>query len=137
MEWIGNSDINDKDLEKIQETLKIKLPDDYCALIKRLNGKALRSAYFIHDKIGKIAYSRNLNILPNKRGNAIAMFDVINNGGKRYFPFGSVGNGDYFCFDLEKGYVVLYEHEKMSFIKVCDTYSELIEGLQEDSIGET
>jgi len=43
------------------------------------------------------------------------------------FPFGSVGNGDYFCFDLEKNIVVLRMHETEEVVPVCDTFTQLLE----------
>lgn len=43
-----------------------------------------------------------------------------------YLRFASVGNGDYFCFDLESDTVVLYLHETQTTQYVCDSFSCLM-----------
>lgn len=57
------------------------------------------------------------------------MFDILDCGSHKYFPFGSVGNGDYYCFDLKNQKVVLFEHESGKVYGICNTYTELIKGI--------
>lgn len=54
------------------------------------------------------------------------LIPLINNKKIRYFPFGSVGDGNYFCFDLDKNQVVLYIHELQMFKYVCNTFEKFL-----------
>ena len=54
------------------------------------------------------------------------LIPAINKERVIYFPFGSVENGDYFCFDLENNWVVIYIHELQKFRYVCDSFEELL-----------
>ena len=57
------------------------------------------------------------------------MLPSFNEGTIRFFPFGSVGNGDYFCFDLLNDTVILYLHETETALPICKTFSELLDML--------
>ena len=80
--------------------------------------------------MGEIAYSRNVSLNKEAKANIYDVFPIINGKGTRYFPFGNVGNGDYFCFDLKENMVVLYIHEKMEMTKVCNTFTQLMNMIQ-------
>lgn len=130
MEWIGiRKKLSYDEVKTIISDLGISLPDDYCKVIGPINGGALQSAVINVPGIGDIPYSRNLSLVYANKGNAIDIYRILLKQGKKIFPFGTVGNGDYYCFDLEKTGVVLYLHEKDEIVRLCKTYSELISRL--------
>ena len=62
----------------------------------------------------------------------VELYKILDGGSKSYFPFGSVGNGDYMCFDLKKNNrVVLYINEIQKVYYLCDTFTQFIDGLTE------
>ncbi|MDO4650033.1 MAG: SMI1/KNR4 family protein [Eubacteriales bacterium] len=127
MNWLSiRQKLTYDEVQMIIKKLKIVLPQDYCEKIGEINGGALTDATCIVPNLGEVAYSRNLSLLENVNGNAIAIFKIMQEKQKNLFPFGSVGNGDYFCFDLLKQDVVLYMHEKDITIYVCKSYTELL-----------
>ncbi len=130
MKWIGiRKTLTENDVLRVIEELEITLPSDYIRSIGSINGGALKSAYYKDKKLGKIPYSRNINFCSESRVNVAELFKSINGETKKYFPFGSVGNGDYYCFDLSCEVVVLYMHETKEIYPLCNTYTELMESL--------
>lgn len=127
MKWISiKKKLSYSEVKGIADKLNIKLPEDYCQEIGNINGGVLDEGVYFHPKLGGIPYSRNVNLCQNAKANAIELFNVLDEGSKKYFPFGSVGNGDYFCFDLKSQKVVLYSHESERVYAICDTFTELI-----------
>lgn len=118
-----------EEVKSVADSLKIVLPNDYCKKIGKINGGALLSAVCYVPNIGYVPYSRNLSLSATARGNAIVLYEDMKE--KCLFPFGSVGNGDYFCFDLKTQKVVLYLHEKNGIVPVCKTFTEFIKRLEE------
>ncbi len=132
MKWLDvKKQLEDADLDALEKELQIKLPDEYRCRIKTTNGGALKSAYFPSEKYGNIAYSRNTNLSMDAKVDVVFLAKSINRKKIRYFPFGNVGNGDYFCLDLQNGKVVLYVHEEERFLDVCDSYTIFMKGLIE------
>ena len=130
MEWIGiRKLLSEEDIRHLEKDLQIVLPEDYCKQILQINGGALRNAYWESPEHGHISYSRNVNLSREAKGNVYLLIDAINESERRYFPFGSVGNGDYFCFDLKTGKVVLYAHEQNTFYDICSSYTEFMNRL--------
>lgn len=132
MEWIGiRKTLSQDEVKKILNDLGISLPKDYCKTIGSINGGALKSTVVSVPGLGEIPYARNLSLSTASKGNAIETYGIFQKQGKKLFPFGSVGNGDYYCFDLIKPGVVLYLHEKDETIKLCKSYTELISKLSQ------
>lgn len=132
MNWIDvKKQIKDVDLDAIEKELQIRLPNDYRCRIKKINGGALKEAYYPSKEYGKIAYARNTNLSLDAKANAAFLAKKINKEEIRYFPFGSVGNGDYFCLNLQDNSVVLYVHEGENFLEVCDSYTDFMKRLVE------
>ena len=131
MEWLSiKKTLSYSDVEQVETELKVKLPNDYKHIIGSINGGALKNAYINHPVLGEIAYSRNVSLNKKAKASIYDVFPIINGKGTRYFPFGNVGNGDYFCFDLKENMVVLYIHEKMEVTKVCNTFTQLMNMIQ-------
>ena len=107
---------------------KVDVPDDYKEKIGELNGGGLVSSTVKVPGIGQTSYSRNLDISDDKTGNAFQIYKNLDNGSKKYFPFASVGNGDYYCFDLKDKdkKVVHYSHEQQKATPVCDTFTDFV-----------
>lgn len=127
MKWLSiRKTISDVEINEIEKDLGIILPKDYKDIIGKINGGALKDAYVEHIQKGRIAYSRNVSLAKDAKANVFTLLPVINKAGVRYFPVAEVGNGDYFCLDLEKKVVVLYVHELDEFGYVCDTFEELL-----------
>ena len=69
----------------------------------------------------------------NATNNAVELYEMLDGGSRRYISFGSVGNGDYVCFDLKKNKeVVLYVHETQKVYYLCDTFNQFIDKLEEE-----
>ena len=128
--WLSiKTKLSDKDILQLENDLKISLPLDYKTYIKNVNGAALKKAVYIDRALGRIPYSRNVNLSKTAKSSIYNIFDSFDTGSKQYFPFGSVGNGDYFCFDLKTGNVILYTHENSKVYPICKTFTELINSL--------
>ena len=77
--------------------------------------------------LGNVPYSRNVSLSEKAKVNAMLLYEQIKD--LNLFPFGSVGNGDYFCFDLSKEskeQIVLYQHETRAIWPVCRTFEEFL-----------
>ena len=120
------------DLVRVEQEFGIVLPDDYKTGITTINGGALSNAYIVVEPLGEVPYCRNVPLHREARGNIYDLFESINDGAVTLFPFGSVGNGDYFCFDFAASTVVLYLHEIQSTVDVCDTFTQLMDRLTEE-----
>ena len=130
LNWISKKEkVTDTDIYTLEKDLKINLPKDYIDYIKDVNGAALRKAVYIDKKLGRIPYSRNINLLKTAKFGIYNIFHDFDNNSGRYFPFGSVGNGDYFCFDLKEKSIVLYAHEADAFYPICKTFTIFIGSL--------
>ena len=127
MKWIDvKKELSDLELMQLEQGLNIKLPKDYKKILGKINGGALKSA-----SVGKVAFSRNVSLHREARFGVYDLIPIINETEVVFFPFASVGNGDYFCFDLKENVVVLYMHEVSEFKYVCDTYSQFLDMLVE------
>lgn len=133
MKWLSiRNPVLIEDIEKLERQLQIELPKDYKEIIGPINGGALVDSYIEIPSIGKIPYGRNISLVETANGNIYNLFGWIMNE-RRYFPFASVGNGDYFCFDLEENQVILWMHEKNEIIYICKTFSDLMQMIQKNT----
>lgn len=135
MEWFSvRTPINRSDVDRLETQLKIILPEDYKSQIGPINGGALRNTYIKLPRLGEVPYSRNVSLHKGATAGIYDLLPIFNCEEITLFPFASVGNGDYFCFDLEAKNVVLYLHELQSTRYVCDSFTQLMERLiEEDS----
>ena len=128
MEWLSvRKPLSVEDVIAVEKELEINLPIDYVEQIGPLNGGALRDAVVFVPGTGNVSYSRNVSLHKNPVLSVYDLVEAFNTAHIRLFPFGSVGNGDYFCFDLEKNKVVLRMHETEEIVPVCDTFTQLLE----------
>ena len=133
MEWTSiRAPMTITEVEQAEKALKVILPNDYKQVIGSINGGALRGAWVNVPGVGEVPYSRNVSLHKDAVASVFDLFDAVNCGTKNLFPFGSVGNGDYFCFELTCETVVLYLHETQTTVYVCDSYSQLLESLNFD-----
>ena len=135
MNWLSiRTPLRRSDVDSLEKELRIKLPDDYKEQIGPINGGALRDTYIVVPRLEKVPYSRNVALNKGARAGIYDLLPIFNNETITLFPFARVGNGDYFCFDLETNTVVLYLHELQSTRYVCDSFTQLMEYLiKEDS----
>ena len=134
MNWLSvRVPLNQSDVNRLEKELKIKLPKDYKEQIGPINGGALRNAYIELPRFGKVPYSRNVALHMGAKAGIYELFPIFIFEKIVLFPFASVGNGDYFCFDLETNKVVLYLHELQSTRYVCDSFTQLLNNLIEDN----
>lgn len=134
MNWLSvRHPLTFNDIEQVEKELQIRLPRDYKEMIGPINGGALRNACVEVPGLGRVAFSRNVALQKGVRTGIHDLLPVFNEDSSiRLFPFASVGNGDYFCFDLYENTVVLYQHEIQSTCYVCDTFTQLIDGIITD-----
>ena len=132
MEWILiKKQMSEKEVRNVEKELGIKLPDDYCRLIGPINGGALRNGYIEIKRIGKIPYSRNVALNKESKGSIFKLYSPDSDLDKRYYPFGSVGNGDYFCIDLKRNEIVLWKHESNTVVFVCKSFTQFLSLINE------
>lgn len=132
MEWLSvKKKLTEKDVKMINDKFGIDLPDDFCRLIGPINGGALRKGYVELKNLGKIAYSRNVSLNIEAKSSIFKLYGPDSELDTRYFPFGSVGNGDYFCIDLKRKEIVLWMHETNRVIYVCKTFTQFLSMIQE------
>lgn len=132
MEWKFCKALKKGTLSKIEKMYDIQLPEVYKKFIEQYNAGALVNGYYICTDGKKIPYSSNLNLMIESKFNAMILFEIIDDGCKKIFPFGNVGNGDYFCFDLQTEKVVLYKHELGEKIILEECFNNFLSKLAED-----
>lgn len=119
------------EVKGVSNELCVNLPEDYCSIIGPINGGVLRNAFILDQNRKNISYSRNVSLSKKSKVNIFMLYTEDSEFKPRYFPFGSVGNGDYFCFDLDNQTVVLWQHEIDRYIYICQTFTELLDMIQE------
>ena len=130
MDWLSiRLPLCRSDVDSMEKELNIVLPEDYKSQIGPLNGGALRNTYINLPVLGKVPYSRNVALHKGARAGIYDLLPIFNGEKIRLFPFASVGNGDYFCFDLVSKTVVLYLHEIQETRYICKTFTELLNNL--------
>ena len=130
MNWLSiRTPLRQSDVKSLEKELQIKLPDDYKEQIGPINGGALRDTYIVIPRLGEVPYSRNVALHKGSKAGIYDLLPIFNSEDIKLFPFASVGNGDYFCFDLEANNVVLYLHELQSTRYVCDSFTQLLNNL--------
>lgn len=134
LHWVGvHHPMTYVEVKSVAEELGVNLPEDYCNIIGPINGGALRTAFIEGPMKQRISYSRNVSLSKENKANIFLLYKDSLDFDKRYFPFGSVGNGDYFCFDLINHNVVLWQHEIDRCIYICQVFSELLDMIQESN----
>ena len=127
MNWLSiRTPLTPTDIMNVEKDFSISLPADYKSQIASINGGALRNAYIRLPKLGEVSYSRNVSLHKEAQAGIYKLIGIFNDGPVKLFPFASVGNGDYFCFDLATNTVVLYLHEIDKTIYVCDLFTQLL-----------
>ena len=130
MDWLSvRYPLTITEVESLEQEFNIKLPQDYKNIIGPINGGALRNAYIEVMNLGKVAFSRNVSLQKDVKSGVRDLLPALNDKVIQLFPFASVGNGDYFCFDLTENIVVLYQHEKQITVYVCNTFSQFLKKL--------
>ena len=132
MNWIGvRYPLSYEQIKAVERELDVNLPEDYCIKIGKINGGALSDAYIMHQTLGEISYSRNVSLSKKSRENIFTLYGIVSDEHNRLFPFGSVGDGDYFCFDLKNQNVVLWMHEMDAIEYICDSFTDLLQMIRE------
>lgn len=126
MKWLSvRNPLTKSEVDSVEKELGVSLPKDYKEQIGAINGGALKSAVVICQE-GRIPYSRNVSLSKSAKGNIFQLIDGITKS-HRFFPFATVGNGDFFCFDLKEKGVVLWLHDTNEAIYICDSFTQLME----------
>lgn len=132
MNWINAKPIDSMIIDiEIETRLAISLPIDFKDFISEYNAAALRNGYIDIERIGKVPYTRNVNLASNAKVKIDTLLKAVNEEGIRYFPIGGVGNGDYFCIDLVDEAVVLFSHETGEYILAARSFEEFISDLKD------
>ena len=127
MNWLRiRTPLTSTDIMNVEKDFSISLPADYKSQIAPINGGALRNAYIRLPKFGEVSYSRNVSLHKEAQAGIYKLIGIFNDGPVKLFPFASVGNGDYFCFDLTTNTVVLYLHEIDKTIYACNSFTQLL-----------
>lgn len=130
MNWLSvRVPLSQFDVDVLENELGITLPNDYKSQIGPINGGALRKAYIKLPRLGEVPYSRNVALHKGAKAGIYDLLPIFNHEEIKLFPFASVGNGDYFCFDLTSQSVVLYLHEIQTVQYVSSSFSELLSKL--------
>ena len=130
MNWFSiRTPLCQADIESLEEALDVRLPEDYKCQIGPINGGALKNACIRLPQLGDVPYSRNVPLHKEACAGIFDLLPILNGSTPTLFPFASVGNGDYFCFDLEADCVVVYLHETLTTQYVCQTFTELLDSL--------
>lgn len=130
MNWLSiRAPLSRSDVDSLEKELRIKLPNDYKEQIGPINGGALKNTYIFIPRLGEVPYSRNVALHKGARSGIYDLLPIFNSKTITLFPFASVGNGDYFCFDLGSNTIVLYLHEIQTTQYVCKTFTELMNRL--------
>ena len=133
MDWLSiRYPISTSDVESVEKEFDLRLPLDYKKVIGPINGGALRNAWVEVPGLGRVSFSRNVSLQKGASAGIYELLPIFNDGPIHIFPFASVGNGDYFCFDLKNNTVVLYRHELQTTAYVCDTFSQFLEKIKAD-----
>lgn len=123
LEWLMvKRKLTQEEVRSIISNMRIELPADYMSYIGEINGGYLRDAYVHVAHLGDIPYTCNISLDRDAKGSIFVLFDK-NSG---YFPFASVGNGDYFAFDLTTKDIILQRHETNETIFICKSFAELL-----------
>lgn len=132
MNWINAKPIDSMIIDiEIETRLAISLPIDFKDFISEYNAAALKNGYIDIEGIGKVPYTRNVNLASNAKVKIDTLLKAVNEEGIRYFPIGGVGNGDYFCIDLVDEAVVLFSHETGEYILAARSFEEFISDLKD------
>ena len=133
LNWISarNPMTYEEVLGRLQE-LGVSLPEEYCHMIGPINGGALVDAFYEDAKLGKIAYSRNIDLSKKARIDVVTIISILNDIEIKYFPIASVGNGDYYCFNLKNLKIELFLHELQKHVPLCDSFQNMLNNLRCD-----
>lgn len=128
MKWLSvRRPMTIPDIEQVERDLFIHFPPDYKETIGAINGGALKDSYVKVSGVGNVPYARNVSLSKDAPGSIYSLLPALNKGKTTLFPFAGVGNGDYFCFDLQSNTVVLWMHETGNVFFVCDTFTQLLD----------
>lgn len=132
--WLSCSEsLNNQFIKEVEQELEFAFPKDYAEAIKTIDGAALKNAHVNHPKLGPVAYSRNVSLRKDIKGNIFILAGNLARMGKRIIPFANVGNGDLFCFNRDDKSIVLWKHERDECVFVCKTFTELCEMIVYDN----
>lgn len=128
MKWLSvRRPMTISDIEQVERDLSIRFPSDYKETIGAINGGALKDSYVEVPGVGSVPYTRNVSLSKDAPASIYSLLPALNKGVTTLFPFAGVGNGDYFCFDLQNNTVILWMHETDDIFSVCDTFTQLLD----------
>lgn len=137
-------EVDEKRVAEIEETLLIKLPEDYKTCAKKFHGGSPRRRKFsFHDKHGRVS-SLLGGLLSLHQGSPEYIVDITNfmreQGVERLVPFATNGGGDYICFDyrnindFEEPKIVYWNHEETgsdAILFLSNSFEEFLRMLSE------
>lgn len=130
MKWLSvKRPLSISDIEQVERDLGIRFPSDYKKTIGAINGGALKDAYVKVPKVGTVPYTRNVSLSKEALASIYSVLPALNKSEITLLPFAGVGNGDYFCFDLQNDSVVFWMHETNKVFSVCDTFTQLLDSI--------
>lgn len=126
--------------QDVERYLGIKFPQDYKECVKLFNDGYPEPDVFNVDEDNDIVFSCLLSFT-NEEANILEVNDIASGYlPEGIFPFAEDQFGNLICFDYrqdkESPIIIFYDHEteneENKFLRICDTFPELIEGLHED-----
>ena len=133
--WKYGNQLNKSfDFGEIENSMKLKLPDDFKQCVLSHNG-ARPTPNAIKMQSGEIfVINRLLPADLESKNNIVNIARNLNSEGTiQLVPFGVDSFGNYFCFSYEGtvlNSVVFYEHESSSLpVRICDNFTEFLENL--------
>lgn len=121
--------ISVEDIKFLEKSFCIELPNDYKENILLLNGKSYIYTYILHSKLGELDFSGFISLNKEDEYNIYDIYGKVIES-LRYFPFADTDFGDYYCFDLDKKKIVLWNHEMNKVIQICESFTKFLKMIQ-------
>ncbi|MED4401595.1 SMI1/KNR4 family protein [Metabacillus fastidiosus] len=141
VEWIEPDEpISDEVIQNVERYFEINFPQDYKECVKLFNGGYPEPDVFNIDEDNDVVFSCLLSFT-NEEANILEVYDIVSEYlPEGIFPFAKDPFGNLICFDYrqdkESPIIIFYDHEtedeENKFLRICDTFTELIERLHED-----
>jgi len=129
MEWLYGQECLKDDLNKLEEKLSIKLPNEYINIVKMHDGAyPKKNTYDYNGKIGNVVQC--LVSCKNEPMGILDMTKRINI--KNIIPFMKDPFGNYICFEYkapEDYIIVLWDHDTEKISYIADSFEIFINSL--------
>ena len=125
---------DDQNIQDLEEYAEINLPADYTAFIREHNGATPKPRVLRLSNGRNVVLNRLLRVEADEIDNIKDCMDALRNTHRvaNLLPFADDPFGNLFCFECSrqemKG-IVFWDHEKNDTVKICTTFTELVDNL--------